>query len=153
MVVRHKSATSRRIQDEKDATEDSEDEDRARKDVLRRISLNQWCYQNRSNTLESLIETSQDADTLERDGGVLSPPEFIVAVRCESNDGPVERFEPEFIHHNSGDVYGDVSPLDGRVDIPCFADDGDGTELVHVVDVLQAVAVIQKCGDVVYTAR
>lgn len=66
--------------------------------------------------------------------------ERIITVCGKRDDGAVEGFESKLVHHDTGDVHGDVSPLDGRVNIPCFADDPNGSELGHAGDVLQVVA-------------
>jgi hypothetical protein len=54
--------------------------------------------------------------------------EFIIPVGRESNDGSIEGFKSEFVHHYTRDVYSDVSPFDGCVDRPCFSNDGDGSK-------------------------
>lgn len=70
--------------------------------------------------------------------------ELIVTICCKCDDGAVECLESELVHHDASDVYRDVSPLDRRVDLPCFADDRDGSESGHIDAVPLSVAVIPE---------
>src|SRR5690242_20954664 len=70
--------------------------------------------------------------------------EFIVTICCKCDDGAIECLESELVHHDTSDVYGDIPPLDGCVDVPCFADDRNGLKPDHIGDVLLSVAVIPE---------
>lgn len=123
--ARSEPAASCSVQDEQDAAHKGEYKHCTSQNVLRWVSFDEWRDQYRSNTLKGLIQSSQDADALERNGDVRCLLEFIVSVSRKRNDRSVECLEAELVHHDASDVDGDVPSLDGSVDVPCLAHDSD----------------------------
>jgi hypothetical protein len=115
---RGKLATSRGIQDKQKAAHEGENKNRTCQNVLCRVSSDERRNQNGSNTLESLVETRQDADALKGDGDMRRLFQFIVSVCRKRNDGSVEGLESKLVCHNTRDVDGDVPSLDRRVHVP-----------------------------------
>jgi hypothetical protein len=136
------STTGRYVKNKKYTAHNSKNQDSAGQNVLGWIPLDQRSYQDRADALESLVETCQYTNSLKCDRDIRSLLKCIVTICRKSDDGAIESLESEFVHHDTSDVHSDVSSLDGRVNVPCFADDRDRSELGHVGGVLRTVATI-----------
>lgn len=154
-----KLATSGGIHDEQDTAHESEDEHCTGQDIFGRISLDQWRNQDGSDTLKRLIETCQDAHALKGDGNVRPVCKVVIPIGRKRNDGSVESLESEFIHHDTGDVYGDIPSLDRRVNVPCFPYDSIGSDHGDVWCTKRAVMMLREATanpgmqrDLVYTS-
>jgi hypothetical protein len=158
-AARCELAASCSVQDEQDTAHKGKYKHCTSQYVLGRISFDEWRNQDRSNALERLVEPSQNADPLEGDGNVRLLLKFIVSVSRKRNDRSVESLESELVHHDAGDVDGDVPSLDRSVDAPCLPNDsnrpdhGNSRSTQRAVVVLrEAMASPQMRRDLVYTS-
>jgi hypothetical protein len=122
------STAGRRVQDQQHTTHDCEDQHCASQDVLCWVPLDKRRDENGTNALEGLVKSCQDPYPLEGDGDVRRLFQLVVAVGCESNNRTVESFQSKLVHHDAGDVHGNVPSLQRGVDTPCFANDSKWSE-------------------------
>jgi hypothetical protein len=107
-------STGGSVDNEKNGSAKTEEEDGGRENDLGGVATDEGSDENRSDTLEGLVETSQETDALE---GVERTAE-IVSVGGEGDDGSVEGLKTELVKHNSENVNGDVLLLGGGEDRP-----------------------------------
>ncbi len=113
-VGRLKRTAARGIYDHQDGGEKTEDQNGARQHDPGGISLDQGGDENGPDTLEGLIQASQQTHFGEgawRHAGLQCI--VIVTLRGQGGDGSVEGFEAEFIHHDPGNVDHYIALLHG----------------------------------------